>query len=229
MPDAKAACELAREYGFFDRVGLHINLVEGRPLTECCRQDRVLCGSDGNFLGEFHKSYLGRFILPRKTLKAIREEVRAQIEAYIGMGFPLMHADSHQYIHTYYSCARIIIPLLKEYGFRTVRISRNLVGKELSIPFAVYKCLFNERLRLIHTFKLTDYMGSLEDWENYPHKEREGICELMVHPTYRGDVLYDNTLPSPRPFLTESELNKRGIYHGKTGETQKTSAGAVCS
>ena len=33
MPQTDAACALAREHGFFDRVGLHINLVEGTPLT----------------------------------------------------------------------------------------------------------------------------------------------------------------------------------------------------
>ncbi|MGN0742461.1 MAG: hypothetical protein ACI4L8_07410, partial [Candidatus Fimadaptatus sp.] len=71
-------------------------------------------------------------------------------------------------------------------------------------------------IRLMRDFKATDYMGSLEDWDNYPHKERDGLCELMVHPTYRGDVLYDNTLPHPRPFMTEAELNERGVCHGET-------------
>lgn len=215
MPGTAEACRLAREHGFFDKVGLHINLVEGRPLTERCRQDRVLCGPDGNFLGKFNHSYRCRFILPRATLDAIREEVQAQIEAYIALGFTLMHADSHQYTHTYYSCARMILPLLKKYGFKSVRISRNLVGKELSLPFAVYKRMFNARLKLMRAFELTDYMGSLEDWEKYPHKEREGLCELMVHPNYQGDVLYDNTLPHPRPFMTKSELNERGVCRGK--------------
>ncbi|MGN1368054.1 MAG: carbohydrate deacetylase [Aristaeellaceae bacterium] len=229
MPDTRAACALAQEHGFFDKVGLHINLVEGRPLTERCRQDRILCGPDGNFLGQFYLGYLRRFILPRRTRQAIREEVRAQIEAYLDMGFPLMHADSHRYIHTYYSCTRVILPLLKRYGFRSVRISRNLTGKELSIPFAVYKRIINQKMMLMHAFKLTDFMGSLEDWENYPHKEREGICELMVHPTFCGDVLFDGTLPHPSPFLTESELNKRGIYHGEAQNAKEARAGAVCT
>ena len=229
MPDSRAACALAREHGFFDRVGLHINLVEGRPLTERCRQDRILCGPDGNFLGTFHLGYFRRFILPPKTCRAIREEVRAQIEAYLAMGFPMMHADSHRYIHTYFSCTRIILPLLKQYGFRSVRISRNLTGRELSLPCALYKRIINGKLILMHAFKLTDFMGSLEDWENDPHKDREGLCELMVHPTYCGDVLFDNTLPHPRPFLTESELNERGIYHGGTEHAQKARAGAVYS
>ena len=34
MPAFEEACELAAEHGFQDRVGTHLNLTEGTPLTE---------------------------------------------------------------------------------------------------------------------------------------------------------------------------------------------------
>ena len=34
MPQAEAASELARTNGFFDKVGLHINLTEGKALSD---------------------------------------------------------------------------------------------------------------------------------------------------------------------------------------------------
>ena len=36
MPGAEEAARIARENGFFDRVGLHINLTEGKALTDEC-------------------------------------------------------------------------------------------------------------------------------------------------------------------------------------------------
>ncbi|MDY3866272.1 MAG: ChbG/HpnK family deacetylase [Dysosmobacter sp.] len=219
MPQTRRACALARENGFFDRVGLHINLVEGVPLTERCRRDRTLCGGDGLFLGQFHRGLRGRFFLSRETREAIREETRAQIEAYLAMGFPLMHADSHQYVHTYFSAAQVILPLLEQYGFRSVRLSRNLPGTDVSVASAVYKRLFNRWVTSLRPqgrpIGHTDYFGSLEDWEAFPHQERAGTCELMVHPVYHDGVLFDDTLPTPKPFFTSEFLEKRGIRHAK--------------
>lgn len=217
MPQAEQACALARENGFFDCVGLHINLVEGMPLTERCRRDPVLCGEDGRFLGQFHRGLRGRFFLNRVTREAIREETRAQIEAYLAMGLPLMHADSHQYVHTYFSAAREILPLLEEYGFRSVRLSRNIPGGDTSLPFRVYKHLFNRRLTALRPkgrpMELTDYFGSMEDWDAFAKKDARGVCEVMVHPVWHDGVLYDDTLPHPRLFYTWDELEKRGMRH----------------
>ena len=39
MPGADEAAELAREEGFFDKVGLHLNLTEGEPLTDEIKQN----------------------------------------------------------------------------------------------------------------------------------------------------------------------------------------------
>ena len=219
MPQTDAACALAREHGFFDRVGLHINLVEGTPLTERCRRDPVLCGEDGRFLGQFHRALRGRFLLNRATREAIREETRAQIETYLAKGFPLMHADSHQYVHTYFSAAREILPLLEEYGFRSVRLSRNIPGGDTSLPFRVYKRLFNRHLAALRPkgrpIKLTDYFGSMADWDAFAGKDAQGVCEVMVHPVLHDGVLYDDTLPSPRPYYTWEELEKRGMRHAR--------------
>ena len=38
FPSFGEACELARQHGFADRLGLHFNLTEGRPLTDAMRR-----------------------------------------------------------------------------------------------------------------------------------------------------------------------------------------------
>ena len=213
MPLSGAARELAASRGFFGRVGLHINLVEGRPLTARCQENPVLCDENGLFAGRFHRGLAGRLFLDRGTRAAIREEAQAQIQRYLDWGFPLRHADSHQYVHTYPSAARELLPLLRRYGFRSVRLSRNLPGNDLSLPFAAYKKLFN-RLLAARGLAGSRWFGSLEDWLNSPRRDRPGSCELMVHPVYRDGVLYDDTLPHPKPFFTAAFLEERGICHG---------------
>ena len=48
MPEAENAAEIAKNNGFFHRVGLHINLTEGRAMTEECRNSS-LCDEKGCF------------------------------------------------------------------------------------------------------------------------------------------------------------------------------------
>ena len=141
MPYAEAAAEIAREQGFADSVGLHINLAEGPALTRACQKNRMLCDEQGFFKGTFHLKLVNRFFVDGACSKAIAAEVEAQIQKYIEMGFTLMHADSHRYIHTYYSVAKVVHPLLVQYGFRSMRISRNLPGNDLSPLFSAYKTL----------------------------------------------------------------------------------------
>lgn len=217
MPQAEQAACLAKQHGFFDCVGLHMNLVEGPALSERCRRNPILCGADGRFLGQFHRSIPKRVVLGSEERAAIRDEMEAQIQKYLRMGFPLKHADSHQYVHTYFSAALPILPLLEQYGFRSVRISRNIPGNDLSLPFAIYKNLYNHWLSRLkpngQKIGHTDYFGSLEDYFTFQkmYPEADGICELMVHPVYHGEQLMDDTLPNPKPFFTRQFLREHNI------------------
>lgn len=210
MPCADEARQIAVDNNFFNAVGLHINLVEGPAMSEACRVNRTLCDDHGNFLGSFHLSLKKRFLLDRETTAAIAAEAEAQIQKYLAMGFPLMHADSHQYVHTYHSVANPVLPLLKRYGFKTVRLSRNLPGNDLSLPFAIYKGLFNRRLR---AFSTTEYFGSMDDWLAFRQRQlpAQGVAEIMVHPVYHGSILYDDTLPAPKPFFDHRFLQSNAI------------------
>ena len=207
MPAAQAACDMARELGFLDAVGLHINLVEGPAMSELCRKNTFLCDENGCFRGEFYKNIRYRFFVDKDCHKAIEAEIEAQIQKYLEMGFTLMHADSHRYLHTYPTVARAAEPLLKKYGFCSLRISRNLMGNDTGLFFRVYKFFYNRHVRSLAGMKTSQYFGSMDDFLLAPKDED---TEIMVHPVMRDGVLMDDTLPSPKPFFGKDFLYKGG-------------------
>lgn len=142
MPCAQEAVTLSKENNFFDCVGLHINLTEGKALSKECASSK-LCDENGFFKGTFHIPFKSRLYLNKNIRYAIFCEVEAQIKRYLEMGFTLMHADSHNYTHAYFSVYTQVRRLLKKYGFRSVRISRNVSPEKFSLPFRIYKDLFN--------------------------------------------------------------------------------------
>ena len=215
MPEAENAAEIAKNNGFFHRVGLHINLTEGRAMTEECRNSS-LCDEKGCFKGTFHVPIKARFFLDSATKRAIYAEVKAQMEKYISMGFSLMHADSHNYTHVYFSVYSPVKKLLKKYGFTSVRISRNIPENSFSMLFKVYKGIFNlliKNLRVNGKKVFTKrYFGSIQDLlatGNIP-KYKDDI-EIMTHPDIIDGVLTDNTLPEPHAFVDENWLREKDM------------------
>ena len=51
MPDCERAVNEAKTASFGDRIGIHINLTDGVPLTEPIRSSRFFCDDSGNFDG----------------------------------------------------------------------------------------------------------------------------------------------------------------------------------
>lgn len=216
MPYTDEAVLLAKENSFFDCVGLHINLTEGMALSKECATSE-LCDENGFFKGTFHIPFKSRLYLNKNIKRAIYAEVRAQIEKYIELGFTLMHADSHNYTHSYFSVYTQVGRLLKEYGFKTVRISRNIAPEKFSLPFKIYKTAFNSMIKNLKTngekICTTKYFCSIQDLIALNNNtEYKNDIEIMTHPDYAGDILIDNTLPVPHEFVSKEWLNENGLY-----------------
>ena len=56
MPEADNAYKIACDNGFLENVGLHLNLTEGKALSEECAKSE-LCDENGYFKGTFHHEY----------------------------------------------------------------------------------------------------------------------------------------------------------------------------
>lgn len=121
MPAFAEACELAERKGFKDKVGLHLVLDEGCPLTEKIKNNPHIC-KDGQFIPGWYTSIKRRLFLSRYDKECLREEIEAQMKAYCNAGLTLMHIDSHHLIHTSSPILiDIVCKLAKKYGFRSMR------------------------------------------------------------------------------------------------------------
>ena len=186
MPAAEAAMELAKERGFIDKVGLHINLTSGTPLTQSMRADRIMCSESGEFSADFARSMKTRFFLPAKTGKNVEAEIRAQLDRYKELGGVLWHVDSHHHVHTDPSIWRVLKKVIKDYPVDSVRLSRNMYrgGNPL---MRIYKALYNMSVRR-QCKGHPEYFGSAEDYRSFepdhPGLAENHEVEVMVHPVY---------------------------------------------
>lgn len=92
MPFFDDAAEKAKQQGFYDRLGLHANITEGKPLG---LGYTTIVDSHGQFLT------IGALIVRSLFGGVDRDEVRAEFEEQVrrcrDAGIPLMHVDSHQW------------------------------------------------------------------------------------------------------------------------------------
>ena len=195
MPYADEAVRMAKEYGFDERVGLHLNLTSGQPLTSDIKAFRCFCRKDGSFNARFEKKTKTRLMLGRDESKAVFIEADAQMRRYIEYGLPDRHLDSHHHVHTDRSIYRAISPLIHRYDFKSVRLSRNLYGN-ISLLKRIYKKRYNKGLLKLKV-AATDYFGSYTDFRTNLESIRDNsLTEIMVHPMYSANgVLCDNKIP----------------------------------
>ena len=119
MESTKEAAELAKAGGYMDRVCFHLNLADGIPLTTGIL-DTAICGKTGTFARAAQKT-VQRRCCSRKAISAIRRECEAQMQQFRDMGFTSTHMDSHLWCLCSLPVWLAIRPLMKKYGFRTVR------------------------------------------------------------------------------------------------------------
>ena len=213
MDSAENALELSRENGFFDRVGIHINLTAGEPLTDDIKKSSLFCNSDGNFNAAFHLSTRTRLKLPSEEMRYAEAEIEAQLLRYLDFGFTERHLDSHHHVHTDRPIWLIILRLAKKYGFRTARLGRNVYDNAAAFN-RVYKAWFNTSVKK-SGLGYTDYFGSFQDyktmWEKLP---ANCIGEMMLHPLYSEDgVLMDSEIPMSEveSFLKDKKVTVEAI------------------
>lgn len=174
------AVVLAKEQGFIDKIGIHLNLTEGEPLTE----DIKACP---RFVtdGRFNKAYNRSKKLTGEEKDAIYKELTVQVEKIQKADIKITHADSHHHIHTGIFIAPIAVRVCKEHGIGKMRLHRN-IGNISGIKMFIKK-KYNKWL-CKQGFKTTVFFGSLRDIENADLPEN---CEIMVHPDFdkNGDLI----------------------------------------
>lgn len=187
MPYAADAVKMAEREGFISSVGLHLNLTAGVPLTGAIKSMKTFCDGKGEFHAGFHRAVATRMHLGRAESRAVAEEIEAQIRRYLSFGLMQKHLDSHHHVHTDPAVWRVAEPIFKKYGFRSVRLGRNMYDTKPGMLNRLYKDYYNGRLKKLGV-KTTDFFGSFVDYEGYCGELPENaLVEIMVHPMFSED------------------------------------------
>ncbi len=169
------------------KVGIHLNLTEGFPLSQALAVCPTFCGEDGRFTYDRDRSL---FRLGRKEREAVDSELRMQLERVLAAGIRPSHLDSHHHVHTEWAIAPLVCRLARSYGIRRIRLTRNM-GLAPSRAKRWYKKLFNYRFLGRHSGLVdnTDYFGDIGDLHYFLNtgikRRLEGLSvEIMVHPMF---------------------------------------------
>ena len=98
--------------------GLHLNLIDGAPLSRASAV-RTLVGPDGQFFTG--QKLLARFLSGRVRIGELETEVGAQLARLGRFDIPVSHADSHQHQHLYPALGPVLTGILRRYGVRRLR------------------------------------------------------------------------------------------------------------
>ena len=175
------ALALARSAGFFDKIGVHLNLTEGVPLTQDIKRlERFVTD------GSFNKRYDRAEPLTDAEKDAVYAELTAQVKKLRDAGIAVTHADSHHHIHTGAYIAPIAEQVCRENGILKIRILRNT--EKIPPEQRARNDRFNRRLsgQGFVTTRCFAYVTDLEE------AEIPDSTEIMVHPDYdKNGILID--------------------------------------
>jgi len=171
------------------RVGLHLVLVEGKPVLPAAAVPDLVDKS-GNFRTDMARTGAAMVFLP-KVRAQVEAEIEAQFAAFAATGLTLDHVNAHKHFHLHPTIAGLIVTLGKAHGVKGARVPlepQDVLARvekhrpsgvvALTAPFA--RSLKNRFRRAgilapDHVFGLAWSGGLIE---NLP----QGLSEIYMHP-----------------------------------------------
>lgn len=102
------------------RIGLHLVLVEGRPVLPPA-QVPGLVDSTGHFRTDMARAGAAMFFLPSVRAQ-LAAEIEAQFAAFAATGLALDHVNAHKHFHLHPTIASLIVKIGAGHGARGARV-----------------------------------------------------------------------------------------------------------
>lgn len=188
MPGFDEAVGLAHQNNIISKIGIHLNLTEGIPLTRDIRNTDLFYHDNNSDLKKQKKNL---FRLTGTEKELIYNEFSAQVRRVRDAGIQITHIDTHHHIDEVWTITRIIQALLKKYNIPSMRILNNM---NLSTRFykIAYRKLVNKLIKMNHS-NYTDFLGNqleaTSQLQNDPSFIINKKLEIMVHPDYNNSGL----------------------------------------
>jgi chitin disaccharide deacetylase len=122
-PHAADAVERARSMPSL-RVGLHLVLVEERPMLPASEVSELV-DATGAFRVDMARLGAVIFSSP-KARRQVKAEITAQFEAFRATGLPLDHVNAHKHFHIHPTVGRFMLDIGRHFGMRAVRVPTEL-------------------------------------------------------------------------------------------------------
>ena len=197
------------------RVGLHLVLVDGRPVLPA-DQVKDLVDASGAFDNNMLRAGIRFFFSPRAR-RQVAAEIRAQFLAFRATGLALDHVNAHKHMHIHPTVAALVIAIGREFGMRAVRVPAEpwgalrraaaAEGARVALPlYAPWIALLRRRLRRAG-LAVNDHLLGLA-WSGAMTEPRilrllaalpPGTSELYCHPATTQTPALARTMPAYRP------------------------------
>jgi chitin disaccharide deacetylase len=194
------------------RVGLHLVLVDGRPVSPP-GELAALVGGDGEFDRNLARAGIRWFLLPRAR-RQLAHEIGAQFEAFRATGLALDHVNAHKHMQLHPTVAALIVAIGHDYGMTAVRVPaepaaalrRAFPGERYRAPlYGLWIGRLRRHLRRAgllvndHVFGLAWSGGMTEErvLRLLPHLP-DGLSEIYFHPAIRSAPALDAAMPGYR-------------------------------
>ncbi len=102
------------------RVGLHLVLVEGKPVQPRARIPDLV-GPDGRLRRDMVRLAV-TLAARRDVRRQLAEEIEAQFAAFAATGLPLDHVNAHKHFHLHPIVAGMVLAIGRRYGMRALRV-----------------------------------------------------------------------------------------------------------
>ena len=203
------------------RVGLHVVVVDGRPVLPPEQIPDLLDGT-GHFPTQLARAGINFFFRP-KVRRQLEAEIRAQFEGFRATRLALDHVNAHNHMHVHPTVLGTILKIGQDYGVRAVRVPREpflpswrAARRDFGVRFwneasiAPWLGLMKMRLRRARIAR-NDFVFGMNDTgrmtservlrllQNLP----PGVSEMYFHPATRK---WAAMTPAMRSYAYEEEL-----------------------
>jgi len=198
---------------FGPRVGIHLNLTKGKPLTYPAT---TLVDEKGHFFKK--RIAWRRALLKQYNIKEVEAEFRAQIYHLQTLGITPHHLDGNNHLHIFPGIAEVVVRIARDFNIRKIRLPWEKLqsASEFLQPRIFKKLFFGLLARKAYSrfkssglifpenffgiqFPRVSEIGSLKKFFRILPA---GTTELMCHPGYRNQ-----SLPTDQGSYYEKELS----------------------
>jgi len=176
MNGFEEAATLIHENSAIKNIGIHVNLAEGKPLTNVTGN---YFDSEGNW--DVYKTNRVSNTLGTAGKIAFLKEINAQIEKALTEKIPILHLDSHLHLHTLPCYYKLFLTAAKQHNLKLRLAQTYREGSHLKYYYRKYiNSLFRK-----NNLAYSDRFETLDKFfKNSNQSATKGTVEIMLHPWY---------------------------------------------